>query len=77
MIASRSVDLEALAALRADLSEQADTLSELTDEEAVNGIEPSTVVINSGVVEALKDNVDEGIKQLDMLFSSAASEFVE
>ena len=77
VIASRSVDLEALAALRADLSEQADTLSELTDEEAVNGIEPSTVVINSGVVEALKDNVDEGIKQLDMLFSSAASEFVE
>jgi type IV secretion system protein VirD4 len=77
VIAARSVDREALAALRADLSDEAEIVSEISDDEIVNGIDPATVILNPVVVEGLKDNVEDGVKQLDMLFSTAPSEFVK
>lgn len=77
VIASRPVDRNALAALRADLSDDADMSSDVTDEEAANGIEPSTVAVNPAVVEALKDNVEEGVKQLDLLFSTSPADFLK
>jgi type IV secretion system protein VirD4 len=76
LIAARSVDRAALAALRADLSDEEEIVSEVSDDEIVNGIDPATVVLNPVVVEGLKDNVEDGVKQLDLLFSTSASDFL-
>jgi hypothetical protein len=62
--------------LRADLSDEAEIVSEVSDDEIVNGIDPATVVLNPVVVEGLKDNVEDGVKQLDLLFSTSASDFL-
>lgn len=42
-----------------------------------NGIEPSTVAVNPAVEEVLKDNVEEGVKQLNLLFSTSPADFLK